>query len=97
MNINDRVDKTHMPVKYDMKTFMEAEFGRRLLAKEMAAHSSGLLQAYNLMGMHVVTTRGRISCSERIRTLYVMFLVSYKSVCTGPLRCRRVAGVLQDL
>jgi len=35
-----RVDKTHMPVKYDMKTFMEAEFGRRLLAKKMAANLS---------------------------------------------------------
>jgi hypothetical protein len=30
-----RVDKTHMPVKYEAKTFMEAEFERRLLAKQM--------------------------------------------------------------
>ena len=30
-----RVDKTHMAKKYDVKTFMEAEFKRRLLLKSM--------------------------------------------------------------
>lgn len=30
-----RVDKTHMPKKYEMKTFIEKEFARRLLAKKM--------------------------------------------------------------
>jgi hypothetical protein len=34
-----RVDKTHMPVKYEAKTFLEAEFGRRLLAKQMVTES----------------------------------------------------------
>jgi len=38
------VDKTHFPVKYDMKSFMEAEFSRRLLnkamVKDLAAASS---------------------------------------------------------
>ena len=32
-----RVDKTHMPKKYEMKTFMEKEFARRLLAKKMVS------------------------------------------------------------
>ena len=27
--------QTHMPKKYEMKSFMEKEFGRRLLAKAM--------------------------------------------------------------
>jgi hypothetical protein len=31
-----RVDKTHFPAKYEEKAFLEAEFGRRLLAKQMA-------------------------------------------------------------
>ena len=31
-----RVDKTHFPTKYAAKAFLEAEFGRRLLAKQMA-------------------------------------------------------------
>jgi len=31
-----RVDKTHFPTKYEEKAFLEAEFGRRLLAKQMA-------------------------------------------------------------
>jgi len=35
-----RVDKTHMPVKYEMKSFMEAEFARRLLAKAMVKETS---------------------------------------------------------
>lgn len=35
LHVQTRVDKTHFPVKYDMKSFMEAEFSRRLLNKAM--------------------------------------------------------------
>jgi len=35
-----RVDKTHMPKKYDMKIFMEAEFKRRLLYKATLKEST---------------------------------------------------------
>lgn len=34
-----RVDKTHFSVKYDMKSFMEAEFARRNLFKQTAKES----------------------------------------------------------
>jgi hypothetical protein len=30
-----RVEKTHFSMKYDMKTFMEAEFARRNLSKQL--------------------------------------------------------------
>ena len=53
------------------RTFMDAEFGRRLLAKKMAANMLGLLLVYKLMGINIVTTRGRITCFERLRSVYV--------------------------
>jgi hypothetical protein len=34
------VDKTHFPEKYEAKAFLEAEFGRRLLAKQMAKEAT---------------------------------------------------------
>ena len=35
-----RVDKTHFSQKYDVKTFMEAEFARRNLFKQIAKESA---------------------------------------------------------
>lgn len=35
-----RVDKTHFSQKYDVKTFMEAEFARRNLFKQIAKDSA---------------------------------------------------------
>lgn len=36
-----RVDKAHFSMKYDLKTFMEAEFARRNLFKQVTKDTGG--------------------------------------------------------